>query len=59
MSAYGELQSLISAMAILGIIATATDYDCWKAGEESVTIGLVFAQMKNNAEKVKNYYLIR
>lgn len=38
-------------------IAMATDYDCWKAGEESVTIDLVFVQMKNNAEKVKKLLL--
>ena len=33
-------------------IAMVTDYDCWKEGEESVTIDLVFARMKDNAERV-------
>lgn len=34
-------------------IAMATDYDCWKEGEVSVTLDMVFAMMKENAEKVK------
>lgn len=33
-------------------IAMVTDYDCWKEGEESVTLEMVFARMKENADKV-------
>jgi len=33
-------------------IAMVTDYDCWKDGEESVTIDLIFKRMKDNAERV-------
>ena len=35
------------------IIAMSTDYDCWKAGEESVTFDLVLKRMHENADKVK------
>ncbi|NQT50170.1 S-methyl-5'-thioadenosine phosphorylase [Candidatus Kuenenbacteria bacterium] len=34
-------------------IAMATDYDCWKEGEEAVTLEMVFATMRQNADKVK------
>jgi 5'-methylthioadenosine phosphorylase len=34
-------------------IAMATDYDCWKEGEVAVTLGMVFARMRENADKVK------
>ncbi len=34
-------------------IAMSTDYDCWKQGEEDVTIEMVFARMKENAGKTK------
>jgi len=34
-------------------IAMTTDYDCWKEGEEAVTLEMVFARMKENADKVK------
>jgi 5'-methylthioadenosine phosphorylase len=34
------------------VIAMSTDYDCWKQGEEDVTIEMVFARMKENADKV-------
>src|SRR3989344_2683499 len=34
-------------------IAMSTDYDCWKSDEEPVTIEMVFARMKENADKVK------
>ncbi len=33
-------------------IAMVTDYDCWKEGEASVTIDLVFERMKSNANRV-------
>lgn len=33
-------------------IAMVTDYDCWKEGEESVTLDLIYARMKDNAERV-------
>jgi len=38
-------------------IAMVTDYDCWKAGEESVTIDMVFARMKDNAARVTKLLL--
>ena len=34
-------------------IAMVTDYDCWKEGEESVSMELVLKRMSENAEKVK------
>ncbi len=34
-------------------IAMATDYDCWKSGEEHVSIELILKTMAANAEKVK------
>jgi len=34
-------------------IAMATDYDCWKEGEEPVTWDMIVAVMKHNAENVK------
>ena len=34
-------------------IAMATDYDCWREGEEAVTLDIVFARMRENADKVK------
>lgn len=33
-------------------IAMVTDYDCWKEGEESVSMDLVLKRMRENAEKV-------
>ncbi|MDD5431215.1 MAG: S-methyl-5'-thioadenosine phosphorylase [Candidatus Pacebacteria bacterium] len=38
-------------------IAMATDYDCWKAGEESVTWEMILNNMKHNAENVKKLLL--
>lgn len=35
------------------VVAMSTDYDCWKEGEEDVTIEIVFQRMKDNAERVK------
>ena len=34
-------------------IAMSTDYDCWREGEEAVTIDMVLEVMKENAENVK------
>ncbi len=34
-------------------IAMSTDYDCWKEGEESVTIEMIFSTMAKNAGNVK------
>jgi 5'-methylthioadenosine phosphorylase len=34
-------------------IAMATDYDCWKEGEEAVTWDLIVERMKQNSDKVK------
>ncbi len=39
------------------VIAMSTDYDCWRDGEESVTIDLVLETMKKNAENVKKIFL--
>ncbi len=38
-------------------IAMATDYDCWKEGEEAVTLEIVFARMAENADLVKKLLL--
>ena len=35
-------------------IAMATDYDCWKEGEDPVTLEMVYETMAKNAEKVTN-----
>jgi len=34
-------------------VAMSTDYDCWREGEEPVSIEMVFARMRENADKVK------
>ncbi len=34
-------------------IAMSTDYDCWRESEESVSVDLVLAVMKKNADNVK------
>jgi 5'-methylthioadenosine phosphorylase len=39
------------------VIATSTDYDCWKEGEEPVTWNEIKYIMKGNAEKVKEVIL--
>ncbi|MFA5928292.1 MAG: S-methyl-5'-thioadenosine phosphorylase [Candidatus Margulisiibacteriota bacterium] len=38
-------------------IAMSTDYDCWKESEEAVSVEMVMATMKKNAESVKNILL--
>ena len=38
-------------------IAMATDYDCWKEGEEAVTVDAVMKVMATNAENVKRLLL--
>ncbi|MFA6410856.1 MAG: S-methyl-5'-thioadenosine phosphorylase [Candidatus Buchananbacteria bacterium] len=38
-------------------IAMATDYDCWKEGEEPVTWEMVMARMNQNADNVKKLLL--
>ena len=35
------------------VIAMSTDYDCWKEGEEDVSIEMIFKRVEENAEKVK------
>jgi 5'-methylthioadenosine phosphorylase len=34
-------------------IAMATDYDCWKQDEESVTMDLILKRMQSNSDRVK------
>lgn len=38
-------------------IAMSTDYDCWKIGEEIVSVEMVMATMAKNAENVKKLLL--
>jgi len=38
-------------------IATVTDYDCWKEGEENVTWDMIKEIMKDNSEKLKKVLL--
>ncbi len=38
-------------------IAMATDYDCWREGEESVTFEMVMGIMKKNAQNVIRLFL--
>lgn len=35
------------------VVAMATDYDCWKDGEEDVTMEIIERRMKDNAERIK------
>jgi 5'-methylthioadenosine phosphorylase len=39
------------------VIATSTDYDCWKEGEESVTWEMIKEIMKGNTENLKKVLL--
>ncbi len=39
------------------VVATATDYDCWKLREKAVTIGEVLKVMAQNAENVKKMFI--
>ena len=34
-------------------IAMSTDYDCWREGEEEVTMEMIYAVMNENVNKVK------
>jgi 5'-methylthioadenosine phosphorylase len=38
-------------------VAMSTDYDCWRAGEESVTWEMIVETMKKNAASVINLFL--
>ena len=34
-------------------IAMSTDYDCWREGEEEVSMDLIYTVMKKNVENIK------
>jgi 5'-methylthioadenosine phosphorylase len=38
-------------------VAMATDYDCWRENEETVSIETVLKVMKQNSENVKKLFL--
>ena len=38
-------------------VAMSTDYDCWRAGEESVTWEIIMQTMQKNAGNVINLFL--
>jgi 5'-methylthioadenosine phosphorylase len=38
-------------------VAMSTDYDCWRAGEESVTWEIIMQTMQKNSENVINLFL--
>jgi 5'-methylthioadenosine phosphorylase len=46
MTALPEAKLAREAEICYAMIALSTDYDCWKEGEESVTIEMVFANLK-------------
>ena len=39
-------------------IAMATDYDCWREGEEAVTWEMILERMQGNAERVKRLLIV-
>ena len=57
MSTVPEVSLAREAGICYASIAMATDYDCWKENEESVTFDMVLGRMKENSENVKKLIL--
>ena len=51
MTAIPESKLAREAEMCYGLLALATDYDCWHETEEDVTVDMVIAVLKKNAEK--------
>ena len=54
MSAVPEAKLAREAEIVYSMICMATDYDCWKDHEESVTVDAVIQNLSSNAENAKN-----
>jgi len=54
MTAIPEAKLFREAEICYTLLATVTDYDCWKEGEESVNVKMVLETMKKSNEMVHN-----
>ncbi len=54
MTAIPEAKLAREAEMCYGMLALATDYDCWHEGEEDVSVEAVLAVLKSNGEKANN-----
>ena len=60
MTAIPEAKLAREAEICYGLIALSTDYDCWREGEESVTVEMVMETLKKNgdsANQILNYVI--
>lgn len=53
MTNLGEAKCAREAEIAYATMAMVTDYDCWKTDEEHVTVDMVVANLKNNAEQAR------
>jgi 5'-methylthioadenosine phosphorylase len=53
MTNLGEAKCAREAEIAYATLAMVTDYDCWKAGEEHVTVEMVIDNLKKNAAQAK------
>lgn len=53
MTNLGEAKCAREAEIAYATMAMITDYDCWKTDEEHVTVDMVLANLKRNAEQAK------
>ncbi|MFN7139366.1 MAG: S-methyl-5'-thioadenosine phosphorylase [Limisphaerales bacterium] len=53
MTNLGEAKCAREAEIAYATMAMITDYDCWKTDEEHVTVDMVIANLKRNAEQAK------
>lgn len=54
MTAIPEAKLAREAEMCYGMLALATDYDCWHEGEDDVSVEAVLAVLKGNGEKANN-----
>jgi 5'-methylthioadenosine phosphorylase len=55
MSALPEAKLAREAEIAYQMICMSTDYDCWHATEEDVTVEIVMGNMKANAENARHF----
>lgn len=53
MTVLPEAKLAREAEIVYQMICMSTDYDCWREGEESVTVEMVIANLTKNAETAK------
>jgi 5'-methylthioadenosine phosphorylase len=53
MTNLGEAKCAREAEIAYATLAMITDYDCWKAGEEHVTVEMIIANLNKNASQAK------